>query len=70
MAAVRAGVDPDRVGCHSFRKLFAARIYADTGGHVEKVRRIMGHKQLSSTQAYLESIIDDAELESIIMAAA
>ena len=34
MAAIRAGVDPDRVGCHSFRKLFAARIYADTGGQV------------------------------------
>jgi integrase/recombinase XerD len=69
-AALRAGVDPDRVGCHSYRKLFAAKMYADTGGHVEKVRRILGHTQLSSTQQYLESITSDAELEAIILAAA
>jgi integrase/recombinase XerD len=69
-AAVRAGVDPDRVGCHSFRKLFCVRVYSDTGKDIEKTRRIMGHTQLSSTQQYLQSITDDAELESIILSAA
>jgi integrase/recombinase XerD len=69
-AAVKAGVDPDRVGCHSYRKLFAARMYADTGRDIEKTRRIMGHRSLSSTQQYLQSITDDAELEAIILQAA
>jgi integrase/recombinase XerD len=69
-AAIRAGVNPDRTGCHSFRKLFCVRVYADTKGDIEKTRRIMGHKELSSTQQYLESITDDAELEAIILRAA
>jgi integrase/recombinase XerD len=69
-AAIRAGVDPDRVGCHSFRKLFCVRVYTDTGKDIEKTRRIMGHKSVGSTQQYLQSITDDTELESIIMAAA
>jgi integrase/recombinase XerD len=69
-AAVKAGVDPDRVGCHSYRKLFAARIYTDTGKDIEKTRRIMGHRSLSSTQQYLQSIADDRELEAIILSAA
>jgi integrase len=69
-AAIRAGVDPDRVGCHSYRKLFCVRVYTDTGKDIEKTRRIMGHKQLSSTQQYLQSITDDAELESVILSAA
>jgi integrase len=70
MAAIRAGIDPDRVGCHSYRKLFAAKLYADTGKDVEKTRRILGHRQLTSTQAYLQSIADDSELEALIMNAA
>ncbi len=69
-AAIRAGVDPDRVGCHSYRKLFCVRVYTDCSRDIEKTRRIMGHKELSSTQQYLESITDDAELEAIILRAA
>jgi integrase len=69
-AAIRAGVDPDRVGCHSYRKRFCVRIYTDTARDTEKTRRITGHKALSSTQQYLQSITDDAELEAIILRAA
>jgi integrase len=29
-AALRAGVDPDRVGCHSFRERFCVRVYQET----------------------------------------
>jgi hypothetical protein len=30
----------------------------------------MGHKEMSSTQAYLESIFDDADIEDLILRAA
>jgi integrase len=69
-AAIRAGVDPDRVGCHSYRKLFCVRVYADTQKDIEKTRRIMGHRSISSTQQYLQSIADDSELEALILNAA
>jgi integrase/recombinase XerD len=69
-AAIRAGVDPDRVGCHSFRKLFCVRVYQETGQDLIKTQRIMGHKEVSSTQTYLQSIADDADLEAIILRAA
>jgi integrase/recombinase XerD len=69
-AAIRAGVDPDRVGCHSFRKLFCVRVYQETKQDLIKTQRIMGHKEVSSTQTYLQSIADDADLESIILRAA
>jgi uncharacterized protein YjbI with pentapeptide repeats len=35
-----------------------------------KTQRIMGHKEVSSTQSYLQSIADDADLEAIILRAA
>jgi integrase/recombinase XerD len=69
-AAIRAGVDPDRVGCHSFRKLFCVRVYQETKQDLIKTQRIMGHKEVSSTQTYLQSIADDADLEDIILRAA
>jgi integrase/recombinase XerD len=69
-AAIRAGVAPDRVGCHSFRKLFCVRVYQETKQDLIKTQRIMGHKEVSSTQTYLQSIADDADLEAIILRAA
>jgi integrase/recombinase XerD len=69
-AAIRAGVDPDRVGCHSFRKLFCVRIYQGCNRDLMATRKAMGHKEVSSTQAYLESIFDDADIEDLILRAA
>jgi integrase len=69
-AAIRAGIDPDRVGCHSYRKLFCVRVYQETKQDLIKTQRIMGHKEVSSTQTYLQSIADDADLEAIILRAA
>jgi integrase len=69
-AAIRAGINPDRTGCHSFRKLFCVRVYQETGQDLIKTQRIMGHKEVSSTQTYLQSIADDADLEAIILRAA
>jgi integrase len=69
-AAIRAGIDPDRVGCHSYRKLFAVRICTECKQDLVKTQRIMVHKEISSTQAYLQSIADDADLEDLILRAA
>ena len=69
-ASIRAGVDPDRVGCHSYRKLFYVRVYEEMKQDLIKTQRIMGHKEVSSTQTYLQSIADDADLEAIILRAA
>jgi integrase len=69
-AAIRAGINPDRTGCHSFRKLFCVRVYQETGQDLIKTQRIMEHKEVSSTQTYLQSIADDADLEAIILRAA
>jgi hypothetical protein len=35
-----------------------------------KTREIMSHQQVSSTQSYLESILDDADLDDLILKAA
>jgi integrase len=69
-AAIRTGVDPHRIGCHSYRKMFCVRVYQETGQDLIKTQRIMGHKEVSSTQTYLQSIADDADLEAIILRAA
>jgi integrase/recombinase XerD len=69
-AAIRAGVDPHRIGCHSYHKMFCVRVYQETGQDLIKTQRIMGHKEVSSTQTYLQSIADDADLEAIILRAA
>jgi site-specific recombinase XerD len=48
---------------HSMRKSVAKYIYDMTGGKIEKVAAILGHKSLNSTIAYLQfnnSDIDDA----------
>jgi integrase/recombinase XerD len=69
-AAIRAGINPDRVGCHSFRKLFCVRVYRETKQDLSKTQRIMGHQEASSTQTYLQSVADDADLEAIMLRAA
>lgn len=43
----------ERVGTHSFRKFFAARIYEASGHDTELVREILQHGSLETTQRYL-----------------
>lgn len=45
----------ERVGTHSFRKYFAARIYEANGHDVELVREILQHTSLETTQRYLRT---------------
>jgi site-specific recombinase XerD len=55
-AAIRAGVNPLRVGCHSYRKALAVRAWEWSGKNIMTVKGVLGHKEVSSTQAYLDSI--------------
>jgi integrase len=67
--ANRAGV-LEAIGCHSFRKLFCVRIYDASGRDIMKTASAMGHRQISSTQQYLDSIVLDADMDELILKAA
>ena len=58
------------IGCHSFRKLFCVRIYDASGRDIMKTTSAMGHRQISSTQQYLDSIVLDADMDELILNAA
>jgi integrase len=67
--ADRAGV-LGAIGCHSFRKLFCVRIYDTSGRDMMKTASAMGHRQISSTQQYLDSIVLNADMDALILKAA
>ena len=56
---------PGKLGTHSMRKTFAARIYDALGGDLVKTQRALGHRNINSTAQYLsfkEEEIDEAIL--------
>jgi integrase len=67
--ATRAGV-LGAIGCHSFRKLFCVRIYTASGKDIMKTAAAMGHRQISRTQQYLDSIVLDSDMDELILKAA
>jgi site-specific recombinase XerD len=46
-----------KVGTHSTRKTLARRVYS-WSNDIRVVQRILGHRSLSSTEAYLKSLTD------------
>ncbi len=53
---VKAGIDvSSRLGSHSLRKRFCAKIWAASGHDIEVTRASLGHRHLTTTQAYLPS---------------
>jgi integrase len=81
-AAIRAGVNPERVGCHSYRKslavkcwnlsgknIMAVKCWNLSGKNIMAVKEALGHKEVSSTQAYLDSIMSDDAIDALFMAA-
>ncbi len=57
---------PGKLGTHSMRKTFAARVYEALGGDLVKTQRALGHRNINSTAAYLsfkEEEIDQAILQ-------
>jgi integrase len=68
-AVTRAGVNPERVGCHSYRKSLAVHAWNLSGKTIMAVKEMLGHKEVSSTQAYLDSIMSDDAIDALFMAA-
>ncbi len=68
-AAIKAGVDPSRVGCHSYRKSLAVKCWNLSGKNIMAVKEALGHKEVSSTQAYLDSIMSDDAIDALFLAA-
>ena len=68
-AAIRAGVNPERVGCHSYRKSLAVKCWNLSGKNIMAVKEALGHKEVSCTQAYLDSIMSDDAIDALFLAA-
>jgi integrase/recombinase XerD len=68
-AAIRAGVNPERVGRHSYRKSLAVQCWNLSGKNIMAVKEALGHKAVSSTQAYLDSMMSDDARDALFLAA-
>jgi integrase len=68
-AAIKAGVNPKRVGCHSYRKSLAVKCWNLSNKNIMAVKEALGHKEVSSTQAYLDSIMSDDAIDALFLAA-
>ena len=56
------GFDTNRVGTHSCRKTFALKVYEALGKDVARLQYALGHRWITSTQAYIsfaEKDVDD-----------
>jgi integrase len=51
------------LGTHSFRKFFALMLVKQ-GASIEKIRDLLGHDSIVSTNSYLHSFIDDLEIHT------
>ena len=50
---------PERYGSHSLRKSFCDSVYVASGHDINLTRAIMGHRNIATTQRYLEVQTDD-----------
>ena len=49
----KMGLPLKQAGSHSFRKMFATRVYQDNGYNIELVRLLLQHSSVQVTQRYL-----------------
>jgi site-specific recombinase XerD len=68
-AAIKAGVNPERVGCHSYRQSLAVKCGNLSNTNIMAVKEALGHKEVSGTQAYLDSIRSDDASDALCLAA-
>ena len=50
---LKMGLPPEQYGSHSFRKLFATRVYVENDYNVELVRVLLQHSSIQITQRYI-----------------
>jgi len=58
-AAVRAGVNPDRVTLHGMRHLAAALWKKAHGNDIRGLQSFLGHSNIATTQIYDETVFSD-----------
>ncbi len=56
-----------KTGTHTLRKTFAKRMKANVGGDLQKLQKLMGHAQITSTMSYIE--INEEELKDAVLKA-
>jgi integrase len=66
--AVKAGI-AGHIGCHSFRKTLALRAWEANAYKILKVKEVLGHREASSTQHYLEGAFEDAKIHALFLTA-
>ena len=66
--AVKAG-SAGHIGCHSFRKTLALRARHASGHNILQVKEVLGHREVSSTQHYLEGTFEDADIDALFLTA-
>jgi integrase/recombinase XerD len=64
LAAIRAGLDTDRVACHSLRKTFATNMWNNSliNKDMAKMAKLLGHQNFSNSLRYLEFLDGSLEL--------
>jgi site-specific recombinase XerD len=64
--AEEAGLDPDRVCCHTFRGT-GITAYLENGGKLEVAQHIAGHSDASTTKLYdrRKELVSKEEVEKI-----
>ena len=63
----KAGIDvSSRLGSHSLRKSFCSKIWTASGHDIEVTRASLGHRHLTTTQAYLPS--GEAKAHALMLA--
>lgn len=55
----RAGINKKRVGVHSLRHTFASNLQKN-GVHIVKIQKLLGHKNITTTQRYVH--VDESDL--------
>jgi site-specific recombinase XerD len=66
---VAAGVEdagvPGMYGTHSLRKVYAARVYANSGRSLLLLKAALGHQSVATSERYVR--IDDEEVERVVL---
>ena len=55
-AAVRAGLDPTRLGTHTGRRSVVTALYAEAGESIEEIARFVGHASPATTAGYVRDL--------------
>lgn len=53
LAIITAHMGLENIGTHSFRKMFATKVYEDNGNNIELLKELLNHTSIATTQRYI-----------------